>query len=40
MADLEVGGELTAEDRALLERVALLVSPYALVGWDTGGMDP
>ena len=25
------------EDRELLERVALLVSPYCLVGWDTGG---
>jgi hypothetical protein len=37
VADLEVGGELGADDRALLERVAVLVSPYALVGWDTGG---
>jgi len=37
IADLEAGGELTAEDTALLERVAILVSPYALVGWDTGG---
>jgi GAF domain-containing protein len=25
-------------DRALLERVAVLISPYALVGWDTGGV--
>ena len=25
------------EDRPFLERVALLVSPYCLVGWDTGG---
>ena len=24
-------------DRALLERVAELISPYCLVGWDTGG---
>jgi L-methionine (R)-S-oxide reductase len=24
-------------DRAFLERVALLISPYCLVGWDTGG---
>ena len=24
-------------DRTFLERVALLVSPYCLVGWDTGG---
>jgi hypothetical protein len=26
------------DDRALLERAALLVSPYCLVGWDTGGV--
>jgi L-methionine (R)-S-oxide reductase len=26
------------EDRAFLERVALLISPYCLVGWDTGGV--
>ena len=26
------------EDRAFLERVALLVSPHCLVGWDTGGV--
>ncbi len=39
VADLEAGGELAEEDRALLERVALLVSPYALVGWDTHGED-
>jgi hypothetical protein len=39
VADLEAGGELADEDRALLERVAILVSPYALVGWDTGGED-
>ncbi len=33
-------GELAADgcdDRALLERVALLIGPYALIGWDTGG---
>ena len=29
--------ELGAEDRAFLERVALLIAPYCLVGWDTGG---
>jgi L-methionine (R)-S-oxide reductase len=28
-----------AEDRAFLERVALLVSPHCLVGWDTGGVE-
>jgi hypothetical protein len=32
-----VAGELEAEDRSFLERVALLISPYCLVGWDTGG---
>jgi GAF domain-containing protein len=25
-------------DRAFLERVALLISPFCLVGWDTGGV--
>jgi putative methionine-R-sulfoxide reductase with GAF domain len=28
---------LDEEDRAFLERVALLISPHCLVGWDTGG---
>ena len=37
VADIEAGGQLTPEDEALLARVATLVSPYALVGWDTGG---
>lgn len=37
VADLEVTGELGEVDRSSLERVAQLVSPYALVGWDTGG---
>ena len=27
-----------ADDRAFLERVALLISSHALVGWDTSGM--
>jgi L-methionine (R)-S-oxide reductase len=26
------------EDRAFLERIALLISPHCLVGWDTGGV--
>jgi GAF domain-containing protein len=26
-----------ADDRKFLERVAVLISPYCLVGWDTGG---
>ncbi len=37
VATLEATGELDAADRTFLEQVALLVSPYALVGWDTGG---
>ncbi|HUQ21870.1 MAG TPA: hypothetical protein VM049_02550 [Gaiellaceae bacterium] len=39
VAELEAGGELTAEGRALLERVAELLAPYALVGWDTAGEE-
>ena len=39
VADLEAGGELSSEDTALLERVAILISPYALVGWDTRGEE-
>lgn len=27
------------DDRALLERVASLISPHTLVGWDTGGVS-
>jgi len=27
----------SVEDRTFLERVALLISPHCLVGWDTGG---
>ena len=30
----------SAGDRAFLERVATLISPHALVGWDTGGVPP
>jgi hypothetical protein len=39
VADLEAGGDLSSEDTALLERVAILISPYALVGWDTRGEE-
>jgi hypothetical protein len=39
VADLEVSGALEEPDRVFLERVATLVSPYALVGWDTGGEE-
>jgi L-methionine (R)-S-oxide reductase len=28
----------TADDRVFLERVAVLISPHCLVGWDTGGV--
>jgi hypothetical protein len=34
VAELAVDGY---DDRAVLERVATLISPYALVGWDTAG---
>jgi hypothetical protein len=36
VAELEVSPS-PAEDREFLERVAMIVSPYCLVGWDTGG---
>jgi hypothetical protein len=39
VAELEAGGEPSPEECALLERVAVLVSPYALVGWDTAGEE-
>ena len=32
-----VAADLSAERRALLERVAELLAPYCLVAWDTGG---
>jgi hypothetical protein len=35
IAELRVGG--AAVDRPFVERVATVVSPYCLVGWDTGG---
>jgi hypothetical protein len=37
VAELEVGGELTDGERALLQRVAELIAEHALVAWDTGG---
>jgi hypothetical protein len=36
VAELAVSGD-DAEDRPFLERVAVLISAYCLVGWDTGG---
>jgi hypothetical protein len=32
-----IADELGTEGRTFLERVAVLISPYCLVGWDTGG---
>ena len=37
VAELGIVGEIGPEDRAFLERVALLIAPFCLVGWDTGG---
>ena len=31
------GGDPDARDQALLTRICELLSPYCLVGWDTGG---
>jgi L-methionine (R)-S-oxide reductase len=36
--DSDVPAAFGAEDRRFLERVALLISPHCLVGWDTGGV--
>jgi hypothetical protein len=36
VAELAATG-VGAGDETLLERVAVLISPYCLVGWDTGG---
>jgi hypothetical protein len=33
----ELGVTADELDRASLERVAVLIAPYCLVGWDTGG---
>ena len=37
--DSDVLAAFGPEDREFLERVALLVSPHCLVGWDTGGEE-
>jgi hypothetical protein len=39
VAELWIDSELEADDRdrAFLHRVSQLLSPYCLVGWDTGG---
>ena len=36
VAELAVDG---ASDTAFLDRVAFVISPYCLVGWDTGGEE-
>jgi hypothetical protein len=37
VAELALAWAPDAVGRAFLERVATLISPYCLVGWDTGG---
>ncbi len=37
--DSDTPSAFTQEDQAFLERVAELISPHCLVGWDTGGVD-
>lgn len=38
VAELAISSaQVSEEDRALLARVADLLGPYCLVGWDTGG---
>jgi L-methionine (R)-S-oxide reductase len=36
--DSDAAAAFTDEDRVLLERVAVLISPHCLVAWDTGGL--
>jgi L-methionine (R)-S-oxide reductase len=36
--DSDQPAAFTEADRAYLERVAVLISPHCLVGWDTGGV--
>ena len=39
VAELHVAPPAAGEEEsAFLERVALLISPHCLVGWDTGGV--
>ncbi len=35
--DSDTPAAFDEDDRAFLERVGVLISPYCLVGWDTGG---
>jgi L-methionine (R)-S-oxide reductase len=36
--DSDKPAAFTEEDKEVLERVAELIAPYSLVGWDTGGV--
>ena len=38
MLGVESVAEPDREERAFLERVAVLISAHCLVGWDTGGV--
>lgn len=37
VAELAVDGDVDADGRRFLERVAVLISAHCVVGWDTGG---
>ena len=37
--DSDTPAAFTEEDREFLERVATILSPHCLVGWDTGGVE-
>jgi hypothetical protein len=37
VAEIALGTELVDDDRDAIARIAELLSPYCLVGWDTGG---
>ena len=43
VAEIDIDSDLPAAfdegDRAFLERVAEMIAPYCLVGWDTGGVE-
>ena len=39
VADLAAGAALPPDARSAFSRIALLISPYCLVGWDIGGED-
>ena len=37
--DSDIANAFSGDDQEFLERVATVISPYCLVGWDTGGTD-